>query len=293
MKRAITIVLLFLFLLSPNFTQNTPKNRELVDLMAKYRDQFKTMIENFHNEGIDTLPIGERVLRVARSFEGTPYKPKTLEGMGDEFCRFNLDGLDCFTLVENSLCIARVLKNNIQEIEDFVDCLRATRYRDGIIKQYPSRLHYTADWIYQNSNERVFADITKDLGGKVIRFNVGFMTDPQNIKYYPELSVNDGFLDRMKQCEKNINQRTYYYIPKENVAKIESKLRSGDIIAITSTVKGLDYAHIGIAFRDNFGKLHLFHASSVYKKVVIDKQLSEYLEGSSTQTGITVLRPVE
>lgn len=283
----------FLLAISSLFSQTSETNRELVELMNRYQPKYDSLITEMINDGIDTLPIGQRVLRIARAFESYPYLTRTLEGLGEEFCRFDLDGFDCVTLMENSLCIARVISTNNRSIEDYVACLTYTRYRDGKVDKYPSRLHYTADWIYQNTKNGVVKDITKELGGEPLKFQLAFMTDAQNKKHYPELYNDQRNMDRMKRVEQDINKRTYYYIPKEKVKAIESKLQSGDIIAITTKVNGLDYAHIGIAFRDNFGKLRLFHASSVYKKVIIDKELKEYLDGNKLQTGITVLRPLE
>jgi hypothetical protein len=55
-------------------------------------------------------------------------------------------------------------------------------------------------------------------------------------------------------------------------------------------MKGLDISHVGIALWQE-GKLHLMHASSTLKKVVIsEKTLHEYMQGIQSNTGIIVLR---
>ncbi len=287
----ITAVLIFTAF-STLFPQPGFENRELQELIMKYNPLFTEKMDMLKIEGVDTLPIGERIEKTALSFEGTPYKPKTLEGMGEEFCRFNLEALDCVTLVENSLCISRILPKKNSNIEDFVDCLTFTRYRGGKIDGYPSRLHYTADWIYDNIKKGVVRDITKELGGIEVQFNVHFMTDKDNLKYYKDLQINKNYLDKMKEIEKEINGRKYYYLPQNKINQAEDKIQSGDIIAITTSIEGLDYSHMGIAYRNNFGKVRLLHASTVYRKVVPDKDLSDYILGNKSQTGITVLRPL-
>ncbi|MDQ1266496.1 MAG: hypothetical protein QG635_1648, partial [Bacteroidota bacterium] len=90
--------------------------------------------------------------------------------------------------------------------------------------------------------------------------------------------------------ERRINSGAYYYIPSAQISKIESKLSTGDIIAIATSKKGLDYSHTGLAYRDNNGLLRFLHASSKKKSVTLDMSLNEYISSVSLDTGITVLR---
>ena len=74
--------------------------------------------------------------------------------------------------------------------------------------------------------------------------------------------------------EANVSSRPLYEIPKSQVARIEPKLRSGDIIGVISRERnGLrSTAHVGLALRTSDGVLHFMHASSPsnYGKVVVD-----------------------
>lgn len=67
-------------------------------------------------------------------------------------------------------------------------------------------------------------------------------------------------------------------------------METGDIIAFTTNKKGLDYSHIGFACRDEKNICRLLHASSKGNKVMIDKQLSDYISKIDSDTGITVAK---
>ena len=111
--------------------------------------------------------------------------------------------------------------------------------------------------------------------------------------YYAQLKNDTVMVDAISCFEKKINARKYFYIPKEEVVKIEPQLEEGMIVAITSGVTGLDIAHLGFLVRVN-GRIHLLHASSDFKKVMVsEKPLSDYLAGNKKQTGIMVLKVME
>ena len=75
---------------------------------------------------------------------------------------------------------------------------------------------------------------------------------------------------------------------KQNTAL--SAVKDGDIVAMLTDSDGLDTRHIGIAFWQN-GQLHLLHASSLYKKVLMSKEtFHEYEMKQPKHTGIRVFR---
>jgi hypothetical protein len=172
-------------------------------------------------------------------------------------------------------------------IEDYEKELEFLRYRDGVRTDYPSRLHYFSEWIYDNAQKGILNDITKDIGGKVYANNPSFMS--ANPKFYAQLS-NEAYIDQIKIAEAGIAKRTYYYLPKEDVQSHEKMIKPGDLIAITISMDNLDISHVGIAVEKN-GRIHLLHASSTSKQVEIsEKPLSDYLLSHKSQSGIMVCR---
>jgi hypothetical protein len=232
--------------------------------------------------------IEQIIIKIARELLDSPYKSGTLEG-NEEICRIDFQGLDCVTLMENCLDFARIIKMQKYSIENLIEEVTFTRYREGKLTDYTSRLHYTSDWIYDNIKKKVIEDKTYRIGGKPISFNVGFMSS--NPEYYLSLKNNPQFIEIIKQIEKEINSRTYYYIPKSEVSSIEKDLNSGDIIAFVTSKTGLDYSHVGLSLKQK-GKARLLHASSKMKKVIVDLPISEYIKNISTNIGITVLSPL-
>jgi len=71
-------------------------------------------------------------------------------------------------------------------------------------------------------------------------------------------------------------------------------LRDGDIIAFTTSIKGLDIGHVGIAVREEDGRIHILHAPQPGTKVHITKEpLSEYIMSVKKHSGIIILRAEE
>jgi len=246
-------------------------------------------IKKMHSQK-EYMTDGQLYLRVAKLYEGRPYKAGLLDVPGKEACILRMDSLDCVTFFENSLAIAYLIRNEIELTEeDITKQLTRTRYRNGIVNGYNSRLHYTADWILQNSKRNgVVEDITKELGGEKLELNLNFMS--QNPQYYSALKENPDMIAKIEKIEQNINSKVLYFIPKNNVQNIENQLQDGDIIAITTNKEGLDYSHLGIAIK-NGERAKLMHASSKVGKVIIDTNIHEYLAQNKTATGITILRP--
>lgn len=225
----------------------------------------------------------EDLMKIAKFFIGTPYKSATLEGNAQEKLVINLRELDCTTFVENMIAIKLS-----DDFENFKQNLQKIRYRNGEINGYHSRLHYFRDWIFDGEKKQIFKNVTKDFGGEILQKKINFMSE--NSQKYAALKNNENEKSHILEIENALNLRTHYYIKKENFSACENKIKNGDVIGFCSAVKGLDVSHVGFAVWEN-GELHLLHASSIEKKVMISqKKLAEYLAGNEKMTGIIILR---
>jgi hypothetical protein len=255
-------------------------------------DVFNRLMEQARAEGWAGLPVGDIVGKVAMALRGTPYVGSTLELSDDrELCSVNLKGLDCVTLFENALDFARVLKKGGRTPEDLINEVTFTRYRGGKIGDYTSRLHYTTDWIHDNVDKGVVVDITPELPGAIVFDRVvDFMsTHPGS---YRQLKAHPELVPVIARFERTINSRTMHYVPKARIADAEPMLKTGDIVGITTTIKGIDISHTGLCYRDDSGSLRFLHASLTHKEVMLDARLSEYVSSVSKDTGIMVVRPL-
>lgn len=243
-------------------------------------------------EDLKEKPINDVVVKIGESFLGTDYLAHALEEDSDEQLVINLTGLDCTTFTENSLALARCVKKNKTSFDDYLEQLQYIRYREGIIDGYPSRLHYFSDWITDNVSKGVVEDETEKLGGIPIKFKLDFMSShPES---YKQLEENPELIPLIKKQEEEISSRTYYYIPKSKFESKEEMIKIGEIIAITTTVEGLDIGHLGIAVRMDDGRIHLLHAPNVNKKVQITEEpLTDYLMKYKRHSGVIVLKVLE
>ena len=234
------------------------------------------------------LPAGELMVRAAGIFLGTPYAGGTLEHV-PEILTVNLHETDCILLVETCTAMTLLLKHcadgGIPPFEDFCSMLRTLRYRDGITDGYPSRLHYTSEWLLQAQDNGFLREVTAELGGIPLNQEFSFMSSHRD--NYPRLREDDGALELIRRSEERLDTAAaYFYIPSEKIPEIEDSILDGDIICFVSTVSGLDITHTGIACRKEDGSLHFIHASMKEGKVVLEtRTLTEY-----ARSGIRVAR---
>lgn len=231
-----------------------------------------------------TLP--ELTLRMAESFQGTPYVASTLEGNPTEqlVCRF--DGLDCTTLVDAAVSLALARQKDLS-YEQFLIELTRLRYVKGTIDGYPSRQHYFLSWRNENQQRGLLDDITQQLGGVPYDKPIDFMSAHADL--YKGITSDD-ILEKIKQNEALLNGQRYTYIPKALVRGVESGLADGDIIGITSTIPGLDCNHQGI-IKMIKNRAYLVHASTTAKRIITSPvPLTDYLNSVKRHSGIIVLR---
>lgn len=240
---------------------------------------------------LQNKPIGEVVVAIGTSFLGTDYLAHALEVPGEERLVVNLRGLDCVSFCENAVVFARCIKKNTLTFEDYKNELQYLRYRGGVIERYPSRLHYFTDYIYDGERKGIWRNITRALGGKRYRKTINFMsTHPEA---YRQLNDNPEFVEIIRLQEEEISRREHWYIPKAELRAVETKIANGDIIAITTSIEGLDVSHTGVAMWYK-GRVHLLHAPDVgYKVTITELPLADYLANNRRQTGVIVARPVE
>jgi len=234
--------------------------------------------------------LGDSLVQVGKTFLGIPYVEKTLEIGPRESLVVNLRGLDCTTFVENVLAFGLLLKNGENRFEDFTDHLRHIRYRDGELRGYPSRLHYFTDWIRNNEAKGLVRDISAELGGTELIKPLDFMGTHREL--YPFLASDENYV-AMLEVEAELAQRTLCYLPQGEIREREHLIRSGDIIALATSIKGLDVTHTGLAIKMENGSLHLLHASSSNGAVEITREpLADYLKNIKGNIGIIVARPL-
>jgi hypothetical protein len=244
------------------------------------------------------LPIGDRTAAVGRALVGIPYKNYTLE-IDDhiEAPSVNFLGKDCWTFFESALAFARMLDEPRENWtpQTMLKYIELDRYRGGTCDgSYLSRLHYLEEWAYDNGRRGLIQDLTRSFGGVAAKHSAVEMT--VNWRSYRYMRSNPSLRAGIRAMEKRVTDLGLYHIPKAKVAAIEPKLKSGDIISITThDGRLIGTSHVGLAYRDSAGVLRFMHASHPrnHGKVVLDSRLSEYLARYKSNAGIMVARPVK
>lgn len=237
---------------------------------------------------LKTEDFGATVVAVGKTFLGTPYVAKTLEIGETESLVINLQGLDCTTFVENVLAFSLMLIKEQTDFNDFTKNLETIRYKDGKLAGYPSRLHYFSEWIANNEAKGLLNDITAEIGGTPITKEINFMSTHREL--YLFLKNNDENLAEIKASENYLNSQEICILRQDQIEANEHLIQSGDIIALTTSIKGLDITHTGIATREKDGRIHLLHASTSGAVEVSALPLVDYLKGIKNNTGIMVAR---
>ena len=260
----------------------------------------------------DIKSTGDLMIMAAKKLLGNEYVAGTLEEGDSEDVRVYLSKTDCIIFVETCMNLALTVKKygKDADFEKLCQMIRQSRYRDGMVRCYSDRIHYTTEWIRQGEKRGILDDITLKCGGQVYDHPIYFMT--KNYKKYKHLkdaeveeeccspednqetcTMNQATKDynTIAKVENELNSKPYTYIPQDKIKANEKSIKSGDIIGYMSTTNGLDIAHVAIAFWRKDGKLGFIHASMGKMKVVIDeKTIAEYANASKYINGIKVIR---
>jgi hypothetical protein len=260
-------------------------------IQTQFQQKDKDILEQILTELSEErdASISELMIKVGAFFIGTPYVAHTLETDKEQLV-INFRELDCTTFGENCLAISRTIKSGKSSFEQFATELQRIRYHNGKIDGYTSRIHYFSDWIFEKDQQKIIESISKKIAETPYSNHVHFMsTHPES---YAQLKNNSELVEVIARQEKTISEREYYYIPEDKIAELEDKLLDGDIVGITTKIKGIGISHVGVLVRKD-GRIHLMHASSSAKKVVVsEKTLEGYLLNSKSATGIMVARPL-
>ena len=233
---------------------------------------------------------GKLLLEAGKLFLGTPYVGGTLDREKQERLTIDIDGVDCSTFVEQALALALTAREGKCDFASFCRNLEKLRYRNGTCNGYDSRLHYFSWWAADNSRRGIVRELTGKAFSQKAMLNLSFMSC--NPDKYMQLNGDSALTAAIDGYEKPFRNRAYTYIPKSSLSQGPKSLpvRDGDIIALVTTIKGLDVTHQGIAVWQA-GKLHMLHASSKEKKVILDPiTLHDYLAPRKSAPGIRVVR---
>ena len=266
-----------------------------IDTTFKNVERYHRIMTKARAAGWGQIPIGPRMALLGRECLGITYVGYTLEIDDRVECpSANFDGLDCWTFFEIALGMARLLERPkaVYTPGDLLKEIQWTRYRAGqCTGNYLERIHYLNEWFIDNEARGNVKDITRALGGAVRLKGRESREMTVLWKGYRYLRNNPSLRPQMARIEAKVNELPVWYIPKADVAKIESKLADGDIAGIVTRDQGGVCSHVGLITRTN-GQARFMHASKNHRQVVLDQTISQYLNAFRSHAGLIVARPL-
>ena len=253
----------------------------------------KDLVEKWLAEAVSLPKDSCRTLHFAKKMLGVPYVAGTLDENEKEQLVVRLDALDCTTFVETVLAFSMADKRGERDWKGFKKALTDIRYRDGLLNGYASRLHYFSDWIRNNEQMGIVRECTSESAcAQSQELWLDFMST--HVDSYLPMKKNPELVKDIALYETEWQGVSISYIPKDklNLSSDDLKIKNGDILAITTNIKGLDVVHVGFAYWKG-EELHLLHASSNAMKVIEDTQsLYDYSKNKKAHTGVRAVRVI-
>ena len=256
-------------------------------------------------------PMSERVARISAAFLGAPH---VLDPAGegadapiDRDPEMPLDRMDCQTLVETVLALARARRPDEVWPE-----LRAIRYRHGMLS-FELRHHFPeVDWFPANVARGVVADVSSEVaaehGTATASARITRQDWLRSLVRNPTQARNDHLrssraaqaeLERLAAAATDVTG-TIRYVAKGALARADvlARIPDGAVVLIVRPETSMfgrvgsvqNVSHMGFAVRTPQGLVYR-HASSTRRRAVVDRPLAGYLEAmnrTKTFAGIAV-----
>lgn len=244
-----------------------------------------------YNSGLKTP--NELVAFYAQKLLARPYVAHTLEG-NTEMLTINIDQLDCTTFVETLYALTRTTLNARYSWRDFAFNLENLRYRNGVMTDYSSRLHYISEWIVNNRSRGNLIEVTPDIPtADYLTKSINFMTTHKDS--YKSLKDDPEMVEKIRNFEIGYRNHRMPYLKKQWLGRkdVKAALKSGDFVGLVTKIDGLDISHLGIVYKDEKGEIFLLDASMSGGKVQLEKEnMFDMLRHSKSNIGLRVFRMV-
>ncbi len=259
---------------------------------AKDRIEYQRLMQLFGDRQLSKSSFSEVLQAVADQFIGASYRERLLDKGDTEKLFVSFTEFDCVLFVETVLAFSRNLLAANPSYEKFAQNIQEVRYADGKLDGYCSRLHYFSEWIRDNQKRGIVSDRTQELGGIPLRKSLNFMTS--HWQKYPRLKNSEAnyqcILAMEKRMELEMRSQPLRYIPSHQIHSIYPSLKSGDIIAVVTDIKGLDTTHTGLVYLTPKNTSFIHASPSGHVKIAPD--LQRYVERVDHAIGIMVARPI-
>lgn len=237
-------------------------------------------------------PFGTLLVRAARHRLGVPYAGVATTVDPEERLRVDVDALDCVTLIETADAVARCAWRRTPDVGCFMGELRQTRYRDGRIDGYASRLHYFEDWLADNERRHRLRSLADELGAVEVTRSFDFMT--KHPRRYPALRDDPAAREAVRAVELRLSETPWHVVPRDRIGQVQHLLRDGDVLAFVESTPGLGVGHTGLVSMGDDGKPRVLHATNLGDGKVTETRcdLATCMRRRPDRTAVIVMRPL-
>jgi len=254
--------------------------------------RFASVMEYGQRQTAHTESIGGLMQALGTQFDGAPYLEGTLDSVDSETLVVRLDGFDCVTFIETTFAMARGLAADDTTYAGFARRLAQQRYRNGQLQGYCSRLHYFTEWLIDNEERGLVDRLGDELNGRPLTDTLNFMSTHRSA--YDRFATNDSLFACVQDMETALQARQQQdplrYVPQDSIRAVYDHLQAGDIVAMVTSIGGLDVSHSGLVYAHDDGGRGLLHAS-LSDGIVVSPDLQRYVQTIDNQIGIVVARP--
>ncbi len=252
------------------------------------QELFARVMSNAREMRLHERPFDSILQEVGLHFLGSTYAAGLLDVSEKELLVVDLTRFDCVLFIEHVLALAQGVAERDFAFASFARRVEKLRYRNQTRDGYCSRLHYFTEWI--SDNHDTLTDITAEIGGVGYEKSLTFMSE--NRERYPLLAASDSLFRGIQSIEASLRGRELNHVPEQRIRLVYDQLRAGDIVAMTTHIKGLDVVHSGMVFVHEDGGVGLLHASP-NGGVIVSPDLASYVQAQALQIGIVVARPTD
>jgi hypothetical protein len=246
---------------------------------------FKKVGPKREGESFGDLVVRAASLQIGRAYYDAP------QTAGPEVLRIELKTLQCVSLVESSLAVARCVWRDDPGTACFLKEVEASRYRGGAMAGYDSRLHYFTDWIEDNARRGRLKLLGAEVGAISVSQTFSFMSE--HPAQYPALG-EASIMGEIKRLEAQLSAEPHLVLDRADLATAQSRLENGDVIGLVSDkYPGMVIIHTGLVYVGKNGKRQLLHAAAWHKRVLITaSDIANYINRRPERLGLMVARPL-
>ena len=251
-------------------------------------DLFGRVMSDAKESGLYQASFDAILQEVGLRFLGFPYAAGLLDKSPEEELVVDLTRFECVLFIEHVLAISQGIAARDYAFDSFARRVEKLRYRSETRDGYCSRLHYFTEWI--SDNRATVEDITERIGGEDYEKSLTFMSEHR--ESYPLIAGSDSLFRGIQSMEAALRGSKLRHVPEGRIRSVYGHLRSGDIVAMTTHIRGLDVVHSGMVLVQEDGSVGLLHASP-RGGVIVSPDLATYVQGQASQIGIVVARPID